>query len=68
MGTPASDNPPEGLVTNGSDTYCFNNLDTAALEQNHGKPRIVGRVRDLPGNSSVACTYQPAVAVQWLLT
>src|SRR5260370_35275881 len=61
MVTPVSDKPWKGSY-NGCDIYRFASLETAVLEQDHGKPRIVGQVRGHPGSFSGACTYQPSVA------
>jgi hypothetical protein len=64
--TPVSDKLLKGSY-NGCDIYRFTSLGTAVLEQEHGKPRIVGRVRGHPGSFNGACTYQPSVAAGGVL-
>jgi hypothetical protein len=64
--TPVSDTPWKDSY-NGCDIYRFANLETATLEQDHGKPRIVGQVRGKPGGFNGACTYQPSVVADGFL-
>ncbi len=60
MVTPVSDTPWKDSY-NGCDIYRFANLETATLERDHGKPRILGQVRGKPGSFNGACTYQPSL-------
>lgn len=64
--TRVSDKPWKGSY-NGCDIYRFASLETAVLEQDHGKPHIVEQVRGHRGAFSGACTYQPSVAASGFL-
>jgi len=66
MVTPVSDTPWKDSYS-GCDIYRFTNIETGALEQDHGKPNIVGQVRGKPGSFNGACTYQPSVAASGFL-
>jgi hypothetical protein len=61
MATRVSDKPWKGSYS-GCDIFRFANLETAALEKDHGRLRIVGQVQGIPGSFNGACTFQPAVA------
>ena len=55
-------------TTSNSGNYRFSSLETGALEKDdHGKPRIIGKVQGNPNTFNGACTYRTAVAASGFL-